>query len=71
MKYYPVRHHTHLFSPISKRLFLSTGVIIYLYYRDCQETLMSVFLLYSEIVLDLFIHAIYTIWENKTQKIKY
>lgn len=32
---------------------------------------MSVFLLYSEIVLDLFIHAIYTIWENKTQKIKY
>ena len=53
------------------RVTIYPGVIIYLYYRDCQETLMSVFLLYSEIVLDLFIHAIYTIWENKTQKIKY
>ena len=71
MKYYPVCHHTHLFPSTNKHLFLLTGVIIYLYYRDCQETLMSAFLLYSEIVLDLFIHAIYTIWENKTQKIKY
>ena len=28
---------------------------------------MSAFLLYSEIVLDLFIHAIYTIWEAELE----